>query len=261
MKIVLNADDFGLSEHHNIAVLKGYTAGVLTSASLMVNSEEFQSAVNDVISNCSGLDIAIHLNIMEGKALTNCPLLTDKDGFFNKNYLYLIQHNKNLKKQIEDEFRAQIEKALSCGVKIKRLDSHVHTHAIPELFKITCKLAKEYNIEYVRTQFEKPYLIFPECCSIKFLINLVKVMLLNFFTLINRKTLKEYNLKTNDYIIGVCYTGMMSSKTVLKGIKKYKNKSVEIVIHPSDNDKSSSLYKEFLITQDRDLKANLLNSI
>lgn len=54
---------------------------------------------------------------------------------------------------------------------------------------------------------------------------------------------------------------MMSSKIISAGIKKYNNKIVEIIIHPCDDNKKSSLYKEFLITQNSDLKANLLNKI
>lgn len=262
-KIILNADDFGLSEDHNNAVLKGYNAEMSSSASLIVNSEFFNDAVNNVIKVCPKLNIVIHLNIMEGKPLTKCPLLCNRDNTFSMNYLYLIlmQYNKEVQKQIENEFRAQIEKAIQNGVKINRLDSHVHTHAIPEIFKIVCKLAKEYNIEYVRTQFENPYLVFPECFSIKFAINLIKVALLDFFTLINRRIIKKYNIKTNDILIGACYTGMMSSKIISAGIKKYKDKIIEIIIHPCDDNKKGSQYKEFLITQDSDLKANLLNKM
>ena len=53
--------------------------------------------------------------------------------------------------QVETEFRAQIEKTIN-QTKIHHLDSHVHTHAIPNIFKITLNLAKEYNIPYIRTQ-------------------------------------------------------------------------------------------------------------
>lgn len=262
---ILNADDFGLSEYHNNAILKGYEYGILTSASIMVNEEKsFLNAI-EIIQKCPDLSIGIHLNIMEGKALTHCPLLADKNGNFNNSYLYLIlnQRNKNVIKQIEAEFREQIEKAIRCGIKIEHLDSHVHTHAIPELFKITLALAKEYNIPYVRTQMEKPYFVFPKCFSIKFLINLIKVALLNFFTAINRKNLAKYNLQTNDNIIGVCYTGMMDSKIISAGLKKYKNKTVEIVIHPClyNDNRENSHSKEFLITQDEILKANFLNNI
>ena len=157
-KFILNADDFGLTQAHNQAVLEGYNNGFLTSASLCANGEAFESAVHDILPDCPNL--AAHLNIMEGKSLTDCPLLTDDDGYFNVGYGYLIlnQHKKEILEQIENEFRAQIEK-VQANTTIDHLDSHVHTHAIPELFKIVCKLAKEYNIKYVRTQFEELYFI------------------------------------------------------------------------------------------------------
>lgn len=257
-KFVLNADDFGLTEDHNRAVLDGYKAGTLKSASLMTNSKSFYSALNSVIPSCPKLEIAIHLNIMEGCSLTRCPALTDKNGNFNRGYLYfmLSQLDNTLKSQIESEFRAQIELALKNGVKIVRLDSHVHTHAIPEIFKIVCKLAKEYNIKQVRTQCEIPYFVFPDCLSLKFLINLVKIMLLNTFTFLNKIVLKKNSLKTNDYIIGVGYTGMMTAKTVLEGVKRAKGNTVEILIHPCKylDDINNSHTREFLITQDEAIK-------
>ena len=86
-------------------------------------------------------------------AETNCCnkcgpklLLTDNKGNFNVGYGYLIlnQNKKELLGQIEAEFRAQIEKVIS-QTKVDHLDSHVHTHAIPEIFKLTCKLAKDYR--------------------------------------------------------------------------------------------------------------------
>ena len=159
-KFILNADDFGLNISNNKAVLEGYTNGFLTSASLCANGQAYENAVHDILPDCPNLGIAAHLNIMEGKALTNCPLLTDSNGYFNKNYAYLIlkKNNKYLLQQIENEFRAQIEK-IKNNTEIDHLDSHVHTHAIPEFFEITCKLAQEYEIKFVRTQFEELYFI------------------------------------------------------------------------------------------------------
>lgn len=267
-KVILNADDLGLSEYHNKAILKGYNTGILKYASLLVNIEAFEDAINNVILKCPRLNVGIHLNIMEGKSLTRCSMLTNDNGYFNKGYLYLIlnQHNKDLQKQIEYEFRAQIEKAIQNGVKIERMDSHIHIHAIPQIFKISCKLAKEYNIKYIRTQFEKPYLVFPKCLSVKFLINLFKILILNFFSTINKKTLAIYKLETNDNILGVGYTGMMDSKIIFAGLKRLKNiknKTIEVIIHPCLYDKDINNYhsKEFLITQDKSLNAKFLNNM
>ena len=266
-QFILNADDFGLSKEFNNAVLEGYKNGFLKSASLCVNCDAFMDAVSNVLPQCPNLGVGVHLNIMEGKSLTNCNLLTDKNGFFNCTYLSLIlnSYRKSFLKQIEFEFRAQIEKATKL-IKVNHLDSHVHTHAIPKIFELTCKLAKEYNINYIRTQYEKPYLV-PEIkkyLNIKYPINIIKVILLNFFTLKNRNLIKKNKLITNDFLLGVNYTGMMDINTIEYGLKKLKkdNIVVEALIHPciySDNNIFNQHYMEFLIITDKNLKQKINN--
>ena len=80
-----------------------------------------------------------------------------------------------------------------------------------------------------------------------------------------KKTLEKYNLEHNDYILGVGYTAMMDSKTVLEGAKSLKNKdnkTIEIVIHPCIYDDNRGCpSEEFLITQDKSLNAKYLNNI
>lgn len=255
-KFILNADDFGLSEEINQAVADGIDSGILTGASLCTNSEYFSQAIK-IANTFPNLSLAIHLNIVEGKSLTDCNLLTDKNGYFNKNYLYFLlnQTNKKLIKQIELEFNAQIQKAVNL-VKIDNLDSHVHIHSIPVIFDITCCLAKKYNIKFVRTQQEKIYFVKKRKTKI---INLIKNILLKILTFYNIKTLNKYNLKTNDYLLGVCYTGEMDIDTVKQGLKKMQNvenKTVECLIHPCKykNDIQNSHTIEFEITQSRNLK-------
>ena len=60
--------------------------------------------------------------------------------------------------QLENEFRAQIERILE-HLKPAHIDSHVHTHAIPPIFELVCKLAEEYRIEQIRTQYEQFYTV------------------------------------------------------------------------------------------------------
>ena len=258
-KFILNADDLAKSIHHNNAVLEGYKKGLLKSASIMVNMPEFQDAITRVVKPNPKLAIGVHLNLIEGKALNkNLKTLCNQDGDFNNGYLGLLlkSNNKNFLKEVETEFRSQIELAKK-HLEPTHLDSHVHIHSIPSIFKITAKLAKEYDINQIRTQAEIPYFVKEEKNYKKYLINLIKVFLLNYFTLKNRTVLKKYDLKTNDYILGVGYTGMMSSLVILEGLKTIKKDcTVEALIHPAiypDKTKNSHT-REFEITQDSMLK-------
>jgi len=263
-KFILNADDFGMSIAYNRAVLDGYNSGFLTSASLCANGKAFNAAVNEIIPECPNLGVGVHLNIIEGKSLTKAPLLTNSKGKFNNGYLQLIlkSNNKNFLNQVENEFRTQIETVMNY-TKVDHLDSHVHTHAIPNIFKITAKLAKEYNIPCIRTQFEEFYLIpsLKKHLSLKYPPNILKIILLNSFTKINKKVAEDFNLITNDYLIGVGYTGMMDDKAIEYGLKTLEESCLaEALIHPCNYKTSTKNqhYTEFLITQNKELKDKVL---
>lgn len=259
-KFILNADDFGMSKEFNKAVLDGYNNGFLSSASLCANGDAFSAAVNDILPECPEIGIGVHLNIIEGKSLTDCNFLTDINGNFNGGYLYFMLNSekKDFLEQVEKEFRAQIEKVKQY-TRIDHIDSHVHTHAIPAIFKLVCKLAKEYEIPYIRTQHEQMYLIpnIMKHINFKYPVNIIKILLLNYYTAINKKTASEYGLKTNDYLIGVGYTGMMDSETIEYGLKAIEEDAVvEALIHPcfySDFTRNSHAI-EFGITVDKRLE-------
>ena len=260
---ILNADDFGMSDAFNSAVLEGNTKGILTSASICANGEAFDSAIKEILPQCPTLSLGVHLNIIEGKSLTKCPLLTDKNGEFNNGYISMILKSFDIEflEQVEKEFRAQIEKVLNVA-KVDHIDSHVHTHAIPNIFKITAKLAKEYNIPYIRTQFEKPYItpVLKKHLNSKYPPNILKIILLNMFTILNKPVAKRYDLKFNDYLIGVGYTGMMDNKTIEYGLNALKKDCLaECLIHPCKFDKPSedSHYFEYLATINEDLKEKI----
>ncbi len=260
-KFILNADDFGMSLEHNKAVLLGYSKGILKSASICANGNAFENAVNEILPECPELGIGVHLNIIEGKSLTRCHLITNDRGVFNNGYLQLIfkSQNKEFRQQVENEFRAQIEKVLKY-TKPDHLDSHVHTHAIPEIFKIALKLSKEYQIPFIRTQHEHFYTI-PQLSrhtNLKYPVNIIKIILLNYFTNQNKKLLNDNKIHTNDYILGVGYTGMMDSSAIEYGLEALPDENLiaEALIHPckySSNIKNNHA-NEFLITQNKELE-------
>jgi len=265
-KFILNADDFGMSKAYNKAVLDGYNHGFLTSASICANGNSFEAAVNEIIPECPNLGIGVHLNIIEGNSLqefNQTASLTDVNKNFNNGYLKLIYLSNNnwFIEQVEKEFRLQIEKVLKYS-KVDHIDSHVHVHAIPKIFELTCKLAKEYEIKQVRTQFENFYVVpsLTKHLNLKYPPNILKIILLNSFTLNNRAVLKQYDLKTNDFIIGVGYTGMMEDSTIYHGLSALEDESnivAEALIHPCcfDSDQPKNQHqKEFKTTQNLDLK-------
>ena len=128
-QFIVTADDFGLTDGVNRAVVRAHQEGIVTSASLMVKSFAFESAVELARQNPS-LDIGLHLD------LTNKPFA-----------LALRPHRLDL----EREVRAQIEKALGTGLHITHLDGHKHVHVIPAVLKVIRAVAPGYGIRAIRT--------------------------------------------------------------------------------------------------------------
>lgn len=266
-KLIFNSDDFGYSDAFNVGVKNGFLSGVLTSTCILANGEAFDSAINDILPQIKGIGLGIHLNVIEGKSLTNSKLLCDSNSYFKNDFIAILSksYDKEFLTHIEKEFRAQIEKILSC-TEVDHINSHVHVHSIPEIFKLTCKLANEYKIKNIRTQLEVPYMVpsITKHFSAKYPMNLVKFSLLNGFSLMNKKTAKKYNLTTNDYVLGVTYTGYMDEDSVVYGLKAITAKDCicEILIHPcfyeETNIEKPFNYQEYLITQSPTIKDKIL---
>lgn len=266
-KLIFNSDDFGISEACNLGVKKGFLSEVLTSTCVIANGKAFEPAMKEVLPQINGIGVGIHLNIIEGKSLTNAPLLCDSNSYFNNDFIALLSksYDKTFLNQIENEFRAQIEKILEY-TEVDHINSHVHVHSIPEIFKLTCRLANEYKIKNIRTQKEVAYFV-PDIgkhFSAKYPVNLVKFSLLNGFSMMNKRIAKKAGLKTNDYILGVTYTGYMDENAIVYGLKAINSNDCvcEILIHPcyyeEDKIEHNFNYQEYLITQSPTIKNKIL---
>jgi len=154
-KLIINADDFGLTAGVNEAILDGHLRGTISSASLLANGEAFESAVISA-RRAPRLGVGVHLNLSEGRPLTQpavLPSLTDRHGSFSRKparlWLAKSVHRVN-PGEIEKECRAQIEKVLAAGIVPTHLDSHKHVHALPFLGRMLMGLAFEYGIPAIR---------------------------------------------------------------------------------------------------------------
>jgi predicted glycoside hydrolase/deacetylase ChbG (UPF0249 family) len=132
-RLIVTADDFGLTEGVNRAIIRAHREGVVTSASLMVNGGAVASAVALARDNPT-LDIGLHLN------LTNKP------------FALAMQPGD---RGIEQAIRSQIEAALKTGLTISHLDGHKHVHLIPAVLNMVYRVTQEYGIRALRTMNAK----------------------------------------------------------------------------------------------------------
>jgi predicted glycoside hydrolase/deacetylase ChbG (UPF0249 family) len=152
-RLILNADDFGLSPGLNRAIVDLHAAGVVTSASLLMNLPSTAEAL--ALSAGSDLDIAVHLNLTAGRPLrTDVPSLIGADGRFRdpvSQTRRLLAGQLRLD-EVEREWATQIEAFLATGRPLAHLDSHTHVHALPGLLGVLLRLARRYGIGAVRSR-------------------------------------------------------------------------------------------------------------
>lgn len=142
--LIVNADDFGLSEAVNYGILKAYKEGVVTSTTIMANMPGYEHAIQLAKEN-PGLHIGVHLTLTTYK-----PLLKSHKHIVMENGYF---HDKSKINEIDNEeayleLKAQIEKVLESGIKIDHLDSHHHIHIEPILKEVMERLSKEYQLPF-----------------------------------------------------------------------------------------------------------------
>jgi predicted glycoside hydrolase/deacetylase ChbG (UPF0249 family) len=154
-RIILSADDFGLTLGVNRGIIKAFNHGLIRSASLMANAVAFQDAVNCLKAN-PGLDVGIHLTLVEERPLlsvSDIPSLVDKDGYLFKDCFKFLSRffiGRVKLEHIEIELDAQFQRLIKKGIKISHIDSHQHIHMIPAILNVVIRLAKKYGINKIR---------------------------------------------------------------------------------------------------------------
>ncbi|MDE2008561.1 MAG: ChbG/HpnK family deacetylase [Candidatus Omnitrophica bacterium] len=235
-KLIINADDFGLSRGINKGIIELFNSGVLTSASLMVNMPGFEDAVRSIRDN-PGLGVGLHINVLRGRPVSPVEGVGSlcEGGFFHGNVNRLAALCYTGKRCLEEfavECRAQIEKALSRGVRITHLDSEKHVHILSPLFKVLLTIAGEYGILKIRSINEIPYLGQRAGLGRVFKKQSYTALLLSCCSMINRRMLETYHVKSPDYFYGASVTGRMTLEGCIRVLSGLKKGTTELMCHP-----------------------------
>jgi predicted glycoside hydrolase/deacetylase ChbG (UPF0249 family) len=158
-RIIINADDFGLCDGVNRAVVQAHTQGILTSTTIMANMPAARQAV-ELAKQLPTLGVGVHLNLFGGKPVSKdaCVarlLNTDGEFAYSPVRLSLLSVvSRKIRNAITAELAAQIQWVIDNGLKPTHLDSHKHIHNFPVIFPIVCELAKNFKIAAIRWPFE-----------------------------------------------------------------------------------------------------------
>jgi len=155
-RLIINADDFGISRSVNNGILEAAQAGGITSTSLMVNLPDSADAVARA-RKCNRISVGLHFNLTVGNALTGPSSLTQ--GHTAEFYplsrllaaaaLGMIDEN-----DIERECLAQIDRMTRAGFPPTHFDSHRHVHTHPSIYPAVRRAVQARRIPHLRIPCE-----------------------------------------------------------------------------------------------------------
>ena len=263
-RLIVNADDFGLTAGVNRAIIEGNHSGIVTSATLMANAKATDAAI-DLARTQPSLKTGCHVVLIDGVPLaSNLPSLTDGSPRFRsslKQFALAATRGQIAADEIQREVEAQIRKLQSCGVTITHVDSHKHTHMFPCVLRPMLRAAKACGIRAVRNPFE-PLKSWPAGMvlgSPGLWLRLAGVMGFQIFAAEFRRALKEEGMVSTDGTVGIAVTGMLDQKRLLRILEALPEGTWELVCHPgySDPDLQAAGTR---LTQSREVELSALTS-
>lgn len=235
-QLIINADDFGLSEGANRAIITAFREGILTSASLMVGGAAFEQAVSLAMEN-RGLQVGLHLTLVHGRAALppdEIPGLVDREGRFTNNPVQAGMRyffGKNLHKQLFREIERQIQKIRRAGIPLSHVDGHLNIHMHPVVFDILLELMPKYGISSFRLTRES----LPANLAVDRRRIIGKVLDAFIFSSLARRCrpkLEKLGISHAGEVKGLLNSGRMTEGYLLRALDSIKEGITEIYFHP-----------------------------
>jgi chitin disaccharide deacetylase len=157
-RLIINADDLGLTEGVNRGVAEAYARGVVTSTTLMANSPAFTSAIQ-LLSSVPNLSVGCHVVLIDGRPLRDPArvrtLMENESGFRDSlaRFAFDALRGSIREEHIYDEAVAQFDKLKSAGITPTHFDTHKHVHMFPKVLRPLLKAARDSGIRAVRNPF------------------------------------------------------------------------------------------------------------
>ena len=158
MAIIVNADDFGLSEEVNNAIAEAFEKNLIDRTTLMVGMPAAEEAMELAIRKGFADKVGLHLNLTSGRplsvAISSDPFMCNKAGEYTADFARNMKTRFFLPKgtsiAVEEEICAQFARYAKLGGTLWHIDSHHHVHTDPSIWRILKKVFADHPVSSVR---------------------------------------------------------------------------------------------------------------
>ena len=239
-RLIVNADDFGLTAGVNRAIIELHRAGVLTSATLMANAAATLEAI-ELARSTPTLSVGCHVVLVDGVPVLDgrqqSSLIDRKTGQLYRTlgqFLPRLLAGRIRSGDIEAEAYAQIARLQEFGVRMTHVDTHKHTHMFPAVLRPLLRAARTCNVHVVRNPFEPEWSV--KATPAAPAVRKWEVGLLRRLEPAFRRIVREEGFATTDGAMGVLATGTLDTSAVTSLAAAMPEGTFELVTHPGYND-------------------------
>jgi predicted glycoside hydrolase/deacetylase ChbG (UPF0249 family) len=271
-RLIINADDFGLTSGVNQAIAEAHSRGIVTSTTLMASGRAFDGAV-DIARTQPRLSVGCHVVLVDGwpvarpeqvrtllapvgreglpfpplrsgtvrtVAATTGPMRHFYDGFGQIATRSL--RGKLKSEQMEEEVVAQIQRLQQAGIEVTHVDAHKHTHMLPQVAEAIMRGASACGVRAIRNPFVpiRPIIFAHVMRRPKLWTRYSEVTLLRKYHHGFRERLRQHNMISPDGSFGVVVTGALDMDLFRAVIGCIPDGTWEFVCHPGYNDEELS---------------------
>jgi hopanoid biosynthesis associated protein HpnK len=245
-RLIVNADDFGLTAGVNRAIAEAHTRGIVTSSTLMATGPAFDDAVR-LAKQLPHLSVGCHVMLIDGEPVLDADRLPTiastspcsprfRDGL--KSFAARALAGRLDSAEIEAEATAQIRKIQSAGITVSHLDSHKHTHLFPAVLRPMLRAARACGIRSIRNPFgpRKPIKSGELLARPNLWTRYAEVRILRTLARRFRDAVAREGLDTPDGTLGIVVTGQLDEKLFRAIAAIIPEGTWEFVCHPGYND-------------------------
>ena len=156
--LIVNADDFGLTDGVCRAIVRAHRDGIVTSTSALAVGPAFGRCVS-MLDEVPDLGIGVHLAAVGEDppvlSAREIPTLVDERGRFPLSWRQFLPRMAMRRIDLDDlerEFTAQGD-AVRAAVgpeRVTHLDTHQHLHLWPRIDALVCRLARRWDVPGLR---------------------------------------------------------------------------------------------------------------
>ncbi len=224
-KLIVTADDFGISKEVNEAVETAHMSGILTATSLMVGEAFADDAINRA-RDMPDLGVGLHVALSRSRPVSppeQIPDLVDSNGLMRPDlvsagfrffFLPAVRH------QLEREITAQFDAFAKSGLRLDHVNAHNHLHLHPTVLNLMLKIGKAYGMKSIRL---------PRGTNSRG----IGALFLSPWLILMASRLRSHGIRHNDVLLGLDETGALDTKTLISLIEGLSDQTAELMCHPA----------------------------